>query len=64
MDNRPVADADFVGDIQRRSVRCVHDRTILNIDPGPNANGRDIAADHDVVHDRGLVADDDVAPNV
>ena len=51
MHHSTVPYADVVCDIQRRTVRRVDNRSVLNVDPGSDSNRCYIAADHDLVHD-------------
>src|SRR5262249_26820562 len=62
--HRAVADADIVGDIQIDTGLRVNDRAVLNVHAAPDANRRDIAADHDVMHDGAIVAEGHLAADV
>src|SRR5262245_45832365 len=52
VNHRAVADRDLVVDVQRNACLRMNHRSVLNVHTRADANGRDVAADHDVMHDR------------
>ncbi len=63
MDYGPVPHAYSIGNIKRHAALNMNDRTILNVYPCSNANGGNIASNHDMVHDGGLISNVDVTAN-
>ncbi len=64
MHHGSVPDAHIVLDRQGFAVRRVEDRSVLDGYAPPDSNRGDIATDHDIVHDRHLIAKHDVTSDV
>lgn len=64
VNDRAVSNAHVVGDVQRRSVSCVKNRCVLDVDPVADTNRRNVAADDGMMHDRRVAADRDVPGHI
>ena len=64
MNHGSVPNTNVIPDFQRLAVGRVEDGSVLHVDAMSDSNRRYIAANHDVVHNRHLVSEHDVAPDV
>lgn len=59
-----VPDGDVVLDVELHPAIGVDDRAVLHVDAAADADGGDIAANGDMVHDRALVAERDIPADI